>query len=239
MKNIGLYILLGFLSLQTLAQNKNFIDQPFLETFAASDTLVMPDRIHLRIMLDEKDNKNRQSTEELEASMLRVLKGLNIDLDKNLSLLDFASNLKKYFLSSKKVLKTKMYALIVHDANTVGKVMIGLERVGISNVSISETEYSKSDELLLDLKAKAIAKARRNAEKMLEPLNQNLGKAIYISDLESGSMYSLSNRLQGEVAGVRIRGVSSIYGSSKQEELMIDFEKMKFSTGVKVKFIIE
>lgn len=98
MKNI-LLILIGFITIQTFAQNKNFIDQPFLETIAEIDTLVTPDKIHLVIMLNEEDNRNRKSTEELEASMLRVLNSLKIDLEKNLSLLDYSSDFKKYFLS--------------------------------------------------------------------------------------------------------------------------------------------
>ena len=236
MKNIGIYILFGFLSLQTFAQSKNFIDQPFLETVAEIDTLVVPDRIHLVIILNEEDNRNRKSTEELEASMLRVLNSLKIDLEKNLSLLDYSSDFKKYFLSGQKVLKTKMYSLIVDDAKTVGKVIAGLEREEISNVSITKTEYSKSDQLLLDLRAKAISKAKQNAEKMVESLNQKIGKAIYISDLETES---ITSQLQGKVAGVQIRGYSSIYGNRAQEDIVIDFEKMKFSTKVKVKFIIE
>lgn len=236
MKNIGIYILFGFLSLQTFAQTKNFIDQPFLETVAEIDTLVVPDRIHLVIILNEENNRNRKSTEELEASMLGILNSLKIDLEKNLSLLDYSSDFKKYFLSGQKVLKTKMYSLIVSDAKTVGKVMAGLEREEISNVSITKTEYSKSDQLLLDLKAKAISKAKQNAEKMVESLNQKIGEAIYISDLETES---ITSQLQGKVAGVQIRGYSSIYGSRAQEDIVIDFEKMKFSTKVKVKFMIE
>jgi uncharacterized protein YggE len=235
MKNI-LLILIGFITIQTFAQNKNFIDQPFLETIAEIDTLVTPDKIHLVIMLNEEDNRNRKSTEELEASMLRVLNSLKIDLEKNLSLLDYSSDFKKYFLSGQKILKTKMYSLIVNDAQTVGKVMAGLEREEISNVSITKTEYSESDQLLLNLKAKAILKAKKNAEKMVQPLNQKIGKAIYISDLETAS---ITSQLQGKVAGVQIRGYSSIYGSRAKEDIVIDFEKMKFSTKVKVKFIIE
>jgi len=236
MKNIGFLIIFVLLTLQTFAQNKNFIDQPFLETVAEIDTLVTPDKIHIVIILNEKDNRDRKSTEELEASMLRVLNSLKINLEKDLSLLDYSSDFKKYFLSGQKVLKTKMYSLIVNDAQTIGKVMAGLEREGISNVSISKTEYSKSDQLLFDLKSKAILKAKQNAEKMIEPLNQKVGKAIYISDLETES---ITSQLQGKVAGVQIRGYSSIYGSREQEDIVIDFEKMMFSTKVKVKFIIE
>jgi uncharacterized protein len=236
MKYIGIYVLFGFLSPHTFGQSKNFIDQPFLETVAEIDTLVIPDKIHLLIILNEEDNRNRKSTEELETSMLRVLDSLQIDLEKNPSVLDYSSDLKRYFLSGQKILKAKMYSLIVKDAQIVGKVLVGLELEEISNVSINKTEYSKSEQLLIDLKAKAILKAKQNAEKMVEPLNQKIGKAIYISDLESES---ITHQLQGKVAGVQIRGVSSIYGNRAGEPMMIDFEKMKFTSKVNVKFIIE
>lgn len=71
---------------------------------------------------------------------------------------------------------------------------------------------------------------------MVAPLNQKIGKAIYISDLETAS---ITSQLQGKVAGIQIRGTSSIYGSRASEDIMIDFEKMEFSSKVNVKFIIE
>jgi len=236
MKKIGLLLIIGFLTFQSHSQTKNFIDQPFLETIAEVDTLVTPDKIHLMIILNEEDNRNRKSTEELEASMFKVLKSLSIDLEKSLSVVDYSSDFKKYFLAGQKVLKTKMFSLILKDAQTVGKVMAGLEREEISNVSITKTEYSKSEQLLLELRAKAILKAKRNAENMVAPLNQKIGKAIYVSDLETAS---ITSQLQGKVAGVQIRGASSIYGSRAKEDIMIDFEKMEFSAKVNVKFIIE
>jgi len=50
-------------------QTKNFIDQPYLETTAKVDSLVKPDIIYLDILLQEKDNRNKVSVEELENKM--------------------------------------------------------------------------------------------------------------------------------------------------------------------------
>ncbi len=236
MKNTILLLIIGFMTFQSYGQTKNFIDQPYLETIAEVDTLVTPDKIHLIIILNEEDNRNRKSTEQLEASMFKVLKTMSIDLEKSLSVLDYSSDFKKYFLAGQKVLKTKMFSLILKDAQTVGKVMAGLEREEISNVSIFKTEYSKSEQLLLELRAKAISKAKRNAENMMAPLNQKIGKAIYISDFETASVVS---QLQGKVAGIQIRGAASLYGNRATEDIMIDFEKIKFTAKVNVKFIIE
>lgn len=233
MKYITMLLFL-LMTLPLWAQSKNFIDQPYIETQATIDTLIVPDEIYISIVLDEDDNRNRKSTEDLENAMLLVLKSLNINTEKNLSLLDFSSDFKKYFLSNQKVVKTKMFSLKVGDALTAGKVLAGLERQEISNVSISKTSYSKSKELLLQLKSKAILKAKENAVSMVSPLNQNVGKAIFISDVAS-----ISNTLQGKAAGIQIRGASSIYGSRASAPIVVDFEKIKFSSSVNAKFIIE
>jgi len=38
----------------SLAQTKNFIDQPYIEVFGYADTLVTPNLIYIKIIIDEK-----------------------------------------------------------------------------------------------------------------------------------------------------------------------------------------
>lgn len=220
---------------KSFSQSKNFIDQAYLETEVEVDTLIIPDRIYLTISLNESDNKNKKSTEELEKSMDKILKSLNIDTEKDLSLIDFSSDFKKKLFSGQNILKTKMYSLLVRNAITAGKVLAELEKSDISNVAIEKTEYSKAEQLLLELKAKAIIKAKESAEKMVKPLNQKIGKAIYISDLT----LSISNQLQGKASGIQIRGASSIYGYKAEEPIAIEFNKINFYSKVSVKFILD
>ena len=51
--------------------------------------------------------------------------------------------------------------LEVYDALTAGKVLIGLESKGISNVRLIKTAYSDIENLKLKLKSKAILKAKQ------------------------------------------------------------------------------
>lgn len=232
MRKFTLIISLSFLSSLTFAQ-KNFIDQPYIETSAKVDTLVVPDRIYISILLNEADSKNKKSVEDLEKILETTLKTLNINTEKDLSLLEFSSDFKKYFLKNQSVIKSKMYSLVVGDAVTAGKVLAELETVGISNVNIERTEYSKSENLILELKAKAILKSQQTAEKLAQPLNQKIGKAIYISDVNS-----IANALQGQAPGIRIRGLSSLYGSRAADPIYTEFQKVKFEVEVNVKYLL-
>jgi hypothetical protein len=230
--NIGIVLVLALAFCGTLAgQEKNFIDQPYLETNARVDTLVVPDRIYLGIEIKEQDTKGRTSVEELENHMAARLKALGINLDEQLMLSDLASNFRDYFLRKTDVQKSKAYSLLVYDALTAGKVIQELEGIGISNISLLKTEYAPLEELKTKLRQRAISKARKQAVAMLQPLGQNLGRALYISDLNTD--YS---GIQGRASGIVVRGYAM---EKEQQPLDVAFEKITVEGMVNVKFAIE
>ena len=235
MKHLKILILsLIFVTTLSFSQTKNFIDLPYIETSAKVDTLVVPDRIYLTIILTEKDTKGKISLESLEQKMADKLTSIGIDLSKQLVTFDLSSNFKKYFLKQQDILKAKSYSLLVYDGKTAMKVIVDLESENISNVSLEKTEYSKIEQLQLELKTKAILKAKQNALSMANPLNQKVGNAIFISDFND-----MPDALQGRMAGIRIRGISSSNKSSVYEPIDIEFQKIKVETEVNVKFRLE
>ncbi|MEN1784594.1 MAG: SIMPL domain-containing protein [Bacteroidota bacterium] len=203
-----------------MAQTKNFLDTPYLETNASIDTLVNPDKIYLSITIREKDSKGRKSVEEQEQKMGDRLKGLGIDLKKQLTIKDLASNYKKYFLRSKDVLKSKQFSLLVYDGLTAGKVMAALEDLDIANTYLEKTAYSKMDALELTLKSKAVQKAKAKAEALTRPLGQKIGPALHIVDGYSPTnVVNYAPRLQRETMAMAMK--------SEAQPLDISFEKIR------------
>ena len=141
MKRLKLTALLVLTFLVGQTQTKNFIDQPYIEVSGNADTLVTPNEIFIRILLSEKDTRDRISIEELEQKMVNALKGLGLDTEKDLTTADMASNFKFYILKSKDVIKTKLYMLKVKDAVTASQVFIKMEELGISNASIETFSF--------------------------------------------------------------------------------------------------
>lgn len=224
-------VVFSCLFLYSYSQDKNFIDQPYLETSSKVDTMVTPDRIYLSILITEKDTKDKVSVEEQENKMADKLKSLGIDLEKQLTLSDLSSNFKKYFLRQKEVLKSKAYTLVVYDAQTAGKVIMGLEQIGIANVEFEKTEYSKMEALKLELRSRAIVKAKQQGDSMLKPIGQKLGTAIHISDFNAQTY----NRYDGR-AGIQM---SFAKAEADYQPIDIDFEKIKVECELSVKFKIE
>jgi len=235
MKKLTLIFLI-IISTKSFSQTKNFIDLPYIETSASVDTLVIPNRIYLKIIISEKDNKNEKSIEELENLMEQKLKSLGIDTYKNLTLSDLASNFKKYFLKQTDVLKTKSYNLKVESAKMAGNVIAELETIDISNIRVTKTENTEYEKIKLLLKSKAIEKAKKQAEYMLNPLNQKVGKAIYIND----DLNARYNSEEGQLNEVVVTGYST---SNRQKQefkpIDIEFEKIKIESSVIVKFQIQ
>ena len=86
----------------------------------------------------------------------------------------------------------------------------------------------------MDLKAKAVIKAKNKAILITKALNQKLGTAIFISDLEN----NIYNSNSGDVEGVVVMG----YSAREKKELKpidIELKKIKFETNITVKFKLE
>ena len=111
MKQLTILAFVLFSFFTANSQTKNFIDQPYIEVSGNADTLVTPNEIYIRIILSEKDTRDRVSIEELEQKMVAALKGLGLDTEKDLTTADMTSNFKTYLLKSKDVIKTKIYTL--------------------------------------------------------------------------------------------------------------------------------
>ncbi len=216
---------------------RDFLDQPHIEVEAEADTLVVPDRIYVSITLNEADSKNKKSVEEQEKQLETILKKLKINTDKDLSVLDYSSNFKKYFLKGQNILKTKKYSLLVRDAYTLANVIISLEEAGISNTEVEKVEYSKYRELLLELRSEAVKRSRITADKLVKPLNQKAGKALYISDMNYRGMGDYEVQAMMDITPEPRTYKKE--GASEEFLRKLDIKKMKFYVVIRVNYQLD
>ena len=235
MKNI-LIILTILISSSIFAQTgeKNFIDQNYIEVTGKAEIEIIPDQIYLKIFLNEKEFKNKQSIVEIEKLMIDKLTGLGIDTEKDLAIKDLASNFQFYWLGKSDIFVTKEYQLLVHDAPTAGKVFIELEKIGISNITIDKLDHSKIRVYRKEVKVDAIKAAKEKASELAIAINQSIGRALFIEEIERNNNY-LSNTLSGKAAGVTIRGSRS-FESSELINLDVEFEKIKIEYSILCRF---
>ncbi len=212
---------------------KNFIDVNYIEVTGKAEIEIVPNEIYLKVILNEKDSKGKESMEDLERALLDRLKALGVDLEKQVAVLDMASNFKDYWIGKSDILKTKTYQIKVGTANEAGAIFKELEATGISNATIDRLEHSEIESYRSKVKVEAIKAAKVKAELLASSVDQEIGKALYIQEL--GEPNLLSGMMPGITSNIRIRGASSIYGSRAPEQL-IEFGKLNLSYSILVRF---
>ena len=86
---------------------------------------------------------------------------------------------------------------MVNTAEEAISVIVALNKIDIGKISLVRTEYSKMNELKLELRSKAMIKAKKQAEALVKPLNQKVGRALKIMDIDDKDIENLSSILSG------------------------------------------
>jgi uncharacterized protein YggE len=152
-------------------------------------------------------------------------------MKKEFAVKDISSNFKSYWLKKSDIFTSKQYQLIVHTAPVAGRVFRELEALGISNISIEKLDHSEIEKFKKEVKVDAIRNAKETAEALTEPLDQKIGRALYIRESEP---FFYRPMLAG--AQMKVRGMTM---DAAYTEPDIEFEKIKLEYSVTVYFKLD
>lgn len=170
------------------AQNqKNFIDQNYIEITGTAKKQVVPDEIYISITLTEKNHK--KTIEEQERMLLANLKSLGVDLDKDFSVSNFKGNYTRHFLKRNEVEKIKQYQLIVHDGSMLSKTFTVLDQLNITNANITKVDHSEIEKIRRQTKINSLKAAKEKAAQYAEAIDQKIGKALFIQENDPSNYY--------------------------------------------------
>lgn len=231
MKKFILFIAL-FLSFRTFAQTteKNFIDQNYIEVTGIAEMEIVPDQIYMKIILNEKDLKPK-SLHEVELTMIAKLRDLGIDISRDLVINNFTSIYRNEWILKTDIQLSKAYQLLLHDGETTAKVFAELKKMGIANVFIEGTDHSKILEYKNEVKKNAIVAARDKAKDLTSAIGQEIGKAIYIQELNVNNNY-FSKRRSGFVSETS----NSLTEAENEAGSDLEFQKIRLVYSILVRF---
>lgn len=163
---------------KSTAQN---IMQPKIDVSTTVTREVTPDELYLSITINEKDYKGKKSLEEMQKTMIDVLKANKIDTKECLSLNYMGSDISKTTILKNIKLKSEAtYTLKLHDVVTMQKVIAELEEKQISNIKLIKIKYTKEEEMKMELAVEAMQKAKAEAIVLAGAIEQEVGKALNI-----------------------------------------------------------
>ena len=242
MNIIKMTFLLFVLPLLATSQSaeKNFIDQNYIEVSGKAEKEISPDLIYLNISVSERDSKTKAPIAQTEKSMIARLTEIGIDASKDLVVRDLSSYQNAMVFKTSIDLQ-KQYVLTTHSAKQAGQVMMELEKLGISNIRITKVDHTKMAEYKSQARIEASKAAREKAEGIAKALNQTIGRAIFVSEVEPNFAMNLpvnsydqyQYRYKLESTGAVHRGFSE---SRDNEFANIGFETIKIDYTIFVKF---
>lgn len=220
----------GFANMLT-AQEMNFLNRQYMEMSVNIDTMVNIDKITVSITLSEQDMKGSESVEKQENNLILALRSLKIDTDKNLRVDNMSSGIESGFFKGRDVVKRKSYLLELDSPTKAFRAMVVCEELKVSAFNIVKTEVSNIDEIELELKKRALAKAKSDCSEILQVVGGELGPILKINVIDANSyapMYSGAMNVQYKMQG-------DVSMSNLQD---INFKQMKVSANMHVIFAI-
>lgn len=227
-------VVLAFGSLMAQNNSKNFIDQPFIEVRGKAEMEIVPDMIYLKVIIDEKDNKAKVALEEQEMKMLKALDNIGVDIKKDVAVIDYASNFKSHWIKRSNIHTSKEYEVVVNSGNMVAKVFIELEKLNVSNITVAQLDHSKMEAYRQEVKVNAAKAAKNKAQKLMEALDQNAGKAIYVQEVNRNIYPARMDAMQSNML-MKVKSNSS----SDSYIPEIEFQKLKLEYEILARFAIE
>ncbi|GGH60165.1 hypothetical protein HNQ91_000789 [Filimonas zeae] len=227
--------ILCLLAIPAFSQTKNFIDLPYISVNGNADTLITPNEIFIKITLSEKDTRDKISLEAQEAKMVEGLKSLGINTETDLTTSDIISNYRFYLLKQKDIIKSKEYMLKVNTAALAGKVFVKLEDLDLSNAWVDHVNHTELEKLAAICRANAMLVARERANALAAPVNQRVGKVIYIHDNNTEGVQGAP----GDASRIMIRGYGTYTDKAKYEPPKIEFEKIRININIQVNFMLQ
>lgn len=192
MKRITFFILLGLIAVTTLsAQNSGKEQLKQIEVVGSAEMEIVPDEIFFSIALQEYKPSNNKKVDisTLEKQLVKAVRQAGID-DEDFQIENVYGWNQDYWRKKDKkdeeFLAQKRYRLKLSNLNKINGILAQVDPEGIAHANISDYSHSNIEEYRKELKIKALKAAKDKAEYLLQSIDEELGEALKIQEVEMG-----------------------------------------------------
>ena len=190
---------------------------------------VVPDKVLIRARVEHTGKSASEVKEQNDQKVNQVIKYLKsqeipskniqteyINLNK-----DYNYNTKETFYSANQAI-----SILLEDIERYETVMSGLLQSGLNRIDGIQFQTSKKEELESEARKKAVLDAKEKAQEYAQALNQEIGKAHMINEMESGNFPPMYRAMEMKSA------------DAAQEETLAPGE-MEITVKVNVSFFLD
>ena len=205
-----------------------------IEVTGSAEAEVTPDIIYVAISLKEffKDNNNKKKVEieELEKQLQTAV--LNAGVPKENFTINNISSYNYQWEKKKNpdFLASKQYRVKITDLSKFNQIISAVDPKGIQYTNVESYDFSKIEALKKDLKVKALQAAKAKATYLAEAINEHVGGAIEIQEINN------ENFPQPVYRNYMMKSDAMAEAAPMPE---IDFKKIKLNYQMRVVFVIK
>ena len=156
--------------------------EPSVDVSGYASREVMPDKFVVTITTQERENRGKQSLQEQEREIFKVLQQVGIDAKTSLKLKNNYSTNQRRSTAQ----EFRVYELTLSGSETLNKAFAALDTLNLWSVELSSAVCSSVDDIRRELRAEAMRDAKQRAEDLSGAIDQQIGECIYIQDESSG-----------------------------------------------------
>jgi uncharacterized protein YggE len=165
-----------------------------IEVTGSAEVEVVPDEVYLSVNLREymKDKSTKVYLTDIEKSFKKVLSDLKIDMkDVSVEGANAYYNYDWWRNESRKTdfLASKSFIIKLPNMEKYNELMQKMDSKGIENAWLQRTDYSKMEELRLQVKLNALKAAKAKAKAMVEAIGGQLGDVVFIREINDNNRY--------------------------------------------------
>jgi len=207
-------------------------EPPYIEVNGLAEKEIVPDKIFLGILIQERTTgKDQITVAQQEEKLKNGLKKKGIEQE-NLYVSDANANYQNRRWRDREVVSQMQYELKLVNATQVSDVFSLLDEIEITNAWINRVDHSQINEYKKELRIEAIKAAKAKSDYLLNAIGQQTGKALIVRENEYYNPMPMYNYKAAGMMAMEDSG-----GMPASEPL--DFKKIKIQASIYVKFEVK
>lgn len=234
-------ILLAAVFTSSIAQTSLILPTPVkkIEVTGSAEMEVIPDELYFNISLreyynDEKNQKDKVVITALEKQLMKAI--AEAGLSKESLSISGLGGYQNYVDKKKKpatFLENKQYELKVDRADKLDGILSKIDSRGIQYANMARVDHSKKAEFKKQVKINALKAAKEKATYLVESVDQKLGAALEITELEDDASYPQP------MYKANMRTFAAAESADAVEDSSVAFQKIRISYKMKAAFEIK
>lgn len=204
------------------------VTEPSVDVAGYASREVLPDKFVITITAQERENRGKQSLQEQEREIFRVLQQVGIDAKTSLKLKNNYSTNQRRSTAQ----EFRVYELTLSGSESLNKAFAALDTLNLWSVELTSAVCSAVDEIRRELRREAMRDAKQRAEDLSGAIGQQIGECIYVQDESSGG----DVRFYAQKARARVEESYEDSANSIPEPSAVEFRSQTISHRVTARF---